>query len=184
MLEVGVNLQLKSPARNFDHGGPLRLLWSGVFEHRKALHLLLEALAALPPHVKYELHVLGRGPLERRWKQIARRLGVEQHCRWLGWLEQEDTRAENVWADLFVFTSLRDTSGTVVLEAFGAGTPALTLDHQGMADIVTPQCGVKIPVTNPRQVIAELRDALARMHDHREELAQLEPRSFCAGGLL
>ena len=43
MLETGVNLQLQSPARNFDHGGPLRLMWSGVFEHRKALHLLLRS---------------------------------------------------------------------------------------------------------------------------------------------
>ena len=80
---------------NFDHGGPLRLMWSGVFEHRKALHLLLEALAALPSHVKYELHILGRGPLDRRWRRMAQRLNVEQHCRWLGWLDQEATRQEN-----------------------------------------------------------------------------------------
>ena len=156
MLDTGVRLKQTPPSRNFDHGGPLRLLWSGVFEHRKALHLLLQALAALPTHVTYELHILGRGPLENRWKRMARRLNVEQHCRWLGWLEQENTRAENLWADLFVFTSLRDTCGTVVLEAFGAGTPALCLDHQGMADVVTPQCGIKIPVTTPRQVITGL----------------------------
>ena len=63
MLETGVRLKHKPGPRNFDHEGPLRLLWSGVFEHRKALHLLLQALAALPSHVKYELHILGRGPL-------------------------------------------------------------------------------------------------------------------------
>ena len=173
MLETGVVLPSASPARNFDHGGPLRLMWSGVFEHRKALHLLLKALAALPPRVQYELHILGRGPIDRRWRRIARRLNVEPHCRWLGWLDQEGMCHENSWADLFVFTSLRDTSGTVVLEAFGAGTPVLCLDHQGMADIVTSQCGLKLPVTGPREVIAGLRDALLRFHDNRQELARL-----------
>ncbi len=173
MLETGVNSPAVPPLRNFDHGGPLRLMWSGVFEHRKALHLLLEAVAALPSRVKYELHILGRGPMDRRWRRIAQRLNVEPHCRWLGWLDQEVRKREYLWADLFVFTSLRDTSGTVVLETFAAGTPVVCLDHQGMADIVTKQCGVKIPVTTPREVIAALRDAIVRLHDDRHELARL-----------
>jgi glycosyltransferase involved in cell wall biosynthesis len=149
------------------------LLWSGVFEHRKALHLLLKALAALPPHVKYELHILGRGPLRKRWQALARRLNVEQHCRWLGWLDRSDTLDQYLWADLFVFTSLRDTTGTVLLEALGAGTPVIGLDHQGVADVVTPNCGVKIPVTTPRKVIADIRDTLTNFHDHRDDLSGL-----------
>jgi glycosyltransferase involved in cell wall biosynthesis len=173
MVEIGVHLIPDQQPHNFRHDGPLRLLWSGVFEHRKALHLLLHALAALPDEVKYELHILGRGPLEKRWRIIARRLGIQKNCQWLGWLDQPDALSKYAWADAFVFTSLRDTTGTVVLEALAAGTPLLCLDHQGVADIVTNECGVKLPVTDPRQIIQGLRETLLRWHNHRDELERL-----------
>ncbi len=58
MLDAGVNLRNTPRQHNFQHGGPLRLLWSGVFEHRKALHLLLQSLASLPQTVPFELRIL------------------------------------------------------------------------------------------------------------------------------
>ena len=173
MLEIGIHPPTDPPLRNFRHEGPLRLLWSGVFEHRKALHLLLQALAALPPHAKYELVILGRGPQEHRFRRMAQRLKVESHCRWLGWVNHVQALELFRSADAFVFTSLRDTAGTVVLEALASGIPVLGLDHQGMADIITVDCGVKLPVKRPREVILGLRDTLLRWHDHRDELEQL-----------
>ncbi len=173
MVETGVYTATDRPIRNFRHGGPLRILWSGVFEHRKALALLLNAVAQLPADVPYELRILGRGPLETRWRRIAKQLNVDQHCKWLGWLDHKQALAEHLWSDAFAFTSLRDTTGTVVLESFAVGTPVVCLDHQGMADIVTEECGVKLPVTNRREVIVGLRDTLARWHRNRDELEQL-----------
>jgi glycosyltransferase involved in cell wall biosynthesis len=173
LVDTGITPRESMPNRDFQHAGPLRLLWSGVFEHRKALHLLLEALSALPPNVPYELRILGRGPLENRWRRIARQLGVDGHCRWLGWLDHDEAVDQFAWADLFVFTSLRDTSGTVVLEALGAGTPVVCFDHQGAGEIITHQCGIKLPVTTPNEAIRLLSETLLRCHQHREELQRL-----------
>jgi len=173
MLETGVHVDRMPPVREFQHGGPLRILWSGVFEHRKALHLLLHALAALPQHVKYELQILGRGPLEKRWRRIARNLDVDRHCQWLGWLDHDEALVRFRWADVFVFSSLRDTSGTVMLESLAAGTPVVCFNHQGAGEIVTAQCGLKLAVTKPSEAIRLLAETLTRCHDHREELQQL-----------
>jgi glycosyltransferase involved in cell wall biosynthesis len=172
LLETGVHTTAQ-PQRNFDHSGALRILWSGVFEHRKALHLLLEAVAELPAEVVGEIRILGRGPLDARWKKIAKKLGVESRCRWLGWLDQPQALEEFRGADVFAFTSLRDTSGNVVLESFAAGTPVVFLDHQCVADMVTGDCGVKLTVTNPRDVVRRLRETLVRLHLDRDELARL-----------
>jgi glycosyltransferase involved in cell wall biosynthesis len=172
-LEIGVHPVANQRPRTFHHGGPLRILWSGVFEHRKALHLLLEAVAKLPADVPYELHILGRGPLEKRWHGIAKKLGVDAHCHWLGWLDHQQAIDEFGWADVFAFTSLRDTTGTVVLESLAAGTPILCLDHQGVHDIVTPDCGQKLPVANTKNVVRSIRDALAHWHYNRDELERL-----------
>ena len=59
-------------------------------------------------------------------------------------------------SDLFVFTSMRETVPTVIIEALAAGLPVVYLDHHGLRDMVPPQCGVGIAVTTPRRVIADL----------------------------
>jgi glycosyltransferase involved in cell wall biosynthesis len=81
----------------------------------------------------------------------------------LGWLPHDETLRQYHWAQVFLFTSLRDTTGTVVLEALAAGLPVVCLDHQGARDFVTDQCGIKVPVTTPGKTIDGLRDAIAAL---------------------
>jgi glycosyltransferase involved in cell wall biosynthesis len=154
--------------------GGLRLLWCGELSPRKALSLLIKALARLPNDVPYALRVAGDGRLRSRWQRLARRTGVAAHTEMLGKLPRPDVLDQYRWADVFVFTSLRDTTGTVVLEALAAGLPVICLDHQGAHDVVTEQCGIRIPVGTPGQVVDGLRDAivaLARDPDRRRQLA-------------
>jgi glycosyltransferase involved in cell wall biosynthesis len=158
LLETGLPQVAEAPRE--PRPGPLRLLWSGELCPWKALSLLIEALARLPGDVAWELNILGRGPLQGRWQRLAARRQVADRIRWLGWLPHAEALRQYDWADLFVFTSLRDTSGNVVLEALASGVPVVCLDHQGVRDMVTPACGVKIPVTRPGEVIDRLAAAL------------------------
>ena len=47
-------------------------------------------------------------------------------------------------ADVFLFTSLRDTSGNVVLEAMSHGLPVIAINHHGVGEIVTDKTGIRI----------------------------------------
>jgi len=163
MLDVGISSVSLTPRASRPVERPLRILWSGQFTPRKALSLLLKALARLPRDLSYQLRVVGGGPLEARWKQLAARLGIADRVEWSGWLSHVEARKQYDWADVFAFTSLRDNSGTVVLEALGAGVPVVCLDHQGVRDVVTNQCGIKIAVNTPRQVITDLAAAISRL---------------------
>jgi glycosyltransferase involved in cell wall biosynthesis len=166
MFESGLARVSGTPRKRDPQSGPFRILCSGLLSHRKAVHLLIHALAKLPENVPYELRILGAGKLKKRWQRLARKLGVERYTTWLGHLPHREAMMQYEWADLFAFTSLRDTSGNVVLEALAAGVPVLCLDHQGVAEIVTDQCGIKIPVTTPREVVARLADAIVELaHD-------------------
>jgi glycosyltransferase involved in cell wall biosynthesis len=169
MLDIAIE-SVAPPDRIPRTDGPLRMLWSGVFGHHKALQLLLSALAELPPELDYELKILGDGPLARRWRRLARRLGIERHLTWCGWVPHARAMTEYNWADVFVFTSLRDTLGTVVLEALSRGVPVVCLDHQGVGDLITKDCGIKIPVTTPLEVAVGFRDALASLARDRTRL--------------
>jgi glycosyltransferase involved in cell wall biosynthesis len=178
LLEIGVSPPPAPVERQFRHGGPLRILWSGVFEHRKALHLLFQALAALPKNIEFELQILGRGPLEKRWRRIASQLQIEDRCRWLGWLNHTEALDRFRWADVFVFSSLRDTTGTVVLESLAAGTPIICFDHQGAGEVVTNNCGIKLPVTNPKDAVSRLATTLQCCHEDRDMLERFSRGAY------
>ena len=94
----------------------MRIVWSGVHERRKALPTILETL----PQADI-LDVCGEGPETARWKRLAKRLGVNDRIVWHGWLPKDEAQKVVARADVFVITSLRDLTSTVLLEALSAG---------------------------------------------------------------
>jgi glycosyltransferase involved in cell wall biosynthesis len=149
------------------NSGAIRILWAGNLATWKALELLIEALALMPADVPYELRVLGDGPRRRQWQRLAEQRGIDRHVQWYGRVPTEEVLEQFRWTDVFVFTSLRDTSGSVVLEAMAAARPVICLDHQGVGAMVTPECGIKIPVTNRRDVEHRLCEAIAFLQRDR-----------------
>ncbi len=173
ILDVGIDSHVDAIKPKKLRGDTLNILWSGALNHHKALHLLFESLKSLPPQVKYEVRILGRGPLAGRWRRLARKYHLDDRCKWTGWLPHEEALDQYRWADIFVFTSLRDTCGTVVLEALSAGVPVVCLDHQGAGDVVTPDCGVKIPVLTPEDTIRRLSSTIEMLATKSQVLEAL-----------
>jgi len=66
-------------------------------------------------------------------------------------------------ADAFLFTSLRDSSGSVVLEAMAQALPVITLNHQGVGALVPEEAGIKVPVTTPAATVEALAEAIRRL---------------------
>ena len=147
---------------------PINVLWAGRLRGWKALPLLLRALSRLPSDQPFHLRVLGDGSSLKAWQRLARRLGISEHVEWLPWPTYAETLPHYEWADIFAFTSLRDTSGTGLLEALAAGCPVVTVDHQGAADIVDESCGIMVPVTDPQTTIQGFADAIGQLHSSSE----------------
>jgi len=173
-LETGIG-EISEPPQGGRTSDRVRIAWCGRLVRAKGLSLLLKALAQVPTEVEWELRILGDGPARRAWRELAKRLRLERRLRWVGSVPHAEVPRELRAADLFVFTSLRDTSGNALLEALACGLPVISLDHQGAHDIVTPDCGIRIPPTTPVdtcRAIAEAIDRLARDEGERRRLAQ------------
>ena len=80
--------------------------------------------------------------------------------------------------DAFVFTSLRDSFGSVVLEAMSNGLPIIALNHQGVGAFVPDDASIKVPVQSPEQVIDDLAKAFETLGSHRDLLAPLSTAAF------
>jgi len=160
-FDGGISPDVLSPRTTPSTAGPITLLWAGRHEPRKGLPLVLEAMVKVARDVR--LLIAGDGPSTGRWKSLAQTLGLSSRVEFLGrvpWTRMQELYAT---ADAFLFTSLRDATGTVVLEAMAKSIPIIAFDHQGVGCYLSDETAVKIPVTTPPQTIDALAAAIDRL---------------------
>lgn len=158
MLETGVDA-VGAPRQWAERApGPVRLLWVGDCLNRKGARLMVRAMERVGAERPGAVHltVCGDGPERARFARLA-------NCTAEGTRTHAEMPAAYAAADALVFPSLRDTSGNAVLEALAAGLPVICLDHQGVRDIVTPEAGIKVPVTTPAEAVDGLARAIAQV---------------------
>ena len=157
LLETGIRSIGEAKRWQDRRPGPLRILWVGETIFRKAVDLVLDAVERLRADgQEAELTILGAGP-------FSDLIPDAPHIRAPGWVPREAALAAYGDADVFVFSSLRDTSGNVVLEALASGLPVVYLDHQGVHDMASDACGVPIAVSDPEQSGQDIAAALRRL---------------------
>ena len=154
-------------------GEPLRLAWSGQHASGKALPLLFRALKDLPADVGWRLVIYGSGPKTEDWKRLANRLGVDRGCVWVGHIPREQAIAGLADAHLFVITSLKDLTSTVLLEALSQQVPVICPDHCGFSDVVNAECGIKLPIDTPEVFVTGLGDAITGLFRDEARRRQL-----------
>jgi len=149
-------------ARNIEEqSAALRLLWVGRMLTRKALPLALDALKEV--HQNVTLTIAGDGMDPQKVHQLIRDRNLQHRVFWKGsrltWTELRTAYAEH---DAMLFTSLRDSFGSQLLEAMAMGLPIITLDLHGAHDFVPAGAALKVPVGNPGETVRNLADAIER----------------------
>lgn len=115
------------------------LLFVGQHNYKKNIHGILEACAILKRKGQpFQLVTAGDGPDFHAIVKEAKSLGIEENCRFLGFM---DNRAELMAlyhrADLLVFPSIYDNAPMVLREAAAMGTPGLVVAGSCSAEGVT-----------------------------------------------
>jgi len=150
---------------------PIVLSWSGEHLPGKALSLLLRSVEKLNSDIDWRLDILGDGPCTDRWKRLSFKLGISNKCRWHGKILRGDAMKIIHDSHVFVITSLKDLTSTVLLEALSQGVPVVCLDHCGFADVVDDTCGIKIPIDNVPSIPDLFAKAIANLSND-EKLRQ------------
>lgn len=172
MIESAPPAMIAGRVRQYDGRRVLRLCWSGLHETRKALPLLLHAVAQLPERRNVVLHVLGEGPETRRWQDLAKKLALSG-ITWYGQLPYPDALKTMEESDVFIHSSIREGTPHVVLESLCWGLPVICHDACGMAVAINDSCGIKVPFENPARSIAGFRDAILSLLQNPARVRQL-----------
>ena len=122
-------------------GAPVILALSRLHK-KKGLDTLLHAVASLPDVYVW---LAGEGPLRAQLEKLVRKLNLEKRVRFLGW--RTDRGALLRAADVCVLPSRYEPFGTVILEAWAAGTPLVAAKSAGPAAHVTDgKNGLLVPI--------------------------------------
>jgi len=163
VCEVGPPEHIATGYSTRQAGEPIVLSWSGEHLAGKGLPLLLRSLGKLREDVDWRLEILGDGPCMKEWKRLAFKLGISKKCSWHGKVIREDAIRIMHDSHVFVITSLKDLTSSVLLEALSQGLPIVCLDHCGFADIVDDTCGVKIPIDSVPSIPDLFAKAIAQL---------------------
>jgi glycosyltransferase involved in cell wall biosynthesis len=148
-------------ARSTEPGAKLELIFVGGLVPRKACDLALRAAAPLLKNDLAHFSVVGDGPERERLVQLVRSLGIEKAVSFCGWLSHAEVLGRFRSADVFVFPSLRDNGAGVVFEALATGAVPLVADFGGPGDIVHPEVGFKVQITNETEMALQMEKILA-----------------------
>lgn len=150
----------------------LNLIWVGSIDERKALCILITALSKVK-HNNWHLNVLGDGPLRGKCEALAEELGISERITFHGKVDREQVQLVFAQSHIHVISSLGEATTTVIWEAFSKAIPTLTLDHCGMAGVVSSECGVKIPIRSYQQVLNDMAFAIDDLMEHPEKVTRL-----------
>jgi glycosyltransferase involved in cell wall biosynthesis len=175
--EIGIDASADIQPSVRQPGEPLRVLFAGRLLGWKGAHLAIRAVAqAAAQGVPVEFTLLGKGPFEPELRKVAAAVGLHDRIHWVSQMPQHELFTLYQTMHCFLFPSLHDSSGNVVLEAQAKGLPVICLDIGGPATLVTPDTAMVVAThgLDEAAVIDRLADALAA-------LAGDEPRRFEMG---
>ena len=114
--------------------------------YEKNIGLLIELIdkaRKLIPDIM--LVIAGEGPAKTAYMEQAEQLNLGEHIAFVGYLDRDSELIDCYHsADLFVFSSVTETQGLVLLEAMAAGTPVVSLAAMGTKDILIGCDGARI----------------------------------------
>jgi len=147
-----------------------RILTAGRLVRLKAFDLAIEAFKTFFERIVLtggsegvEFAIVGDGPELPRLRSLVGKYGLQERVRFETWKPQEELWSTMRACDVFLFPSVRDGGGLVVVEAMAAGKPVICVDLGGPAMHVTEDCGIKVAPLSPEQVVRDLAAALERL---------------------
>jgi 1,2-diacylglycerol 3-alpha-glucosyltransferase len=152
------------------------LMYVGRLAIEKNLDFLLRAFAQIVAGCpSARLAFVGEGLAEDDLRQMAHELGLEERIIFTGAIPHDEVPHYTAAADMFVFSSLTDTQGLVLMEAMAAGTPVVAVEAPGPVDVLAEGGGILVP--SQEDAFAETVCALLTDEDRLREMGEEAKRA-------
>jgi len=154
--------------------GALRMFAGGNLEGRKGVAIALHALENVKKSsVPFSYRLGGGGPELEHLQRLSRQLEIGEEVVFGESLRGNAYREELLKSHIYLLPSLRDNAPRTLMEAMLAGCVPIVADCGGPAEIVTDECGFRVPVSTPTKMSEEITKILLRLNQDRSLLESL-----------
>jgi len=113
------------------------LLFVGRIAQEKNIELIIKAVFnLLNEKADIVLLLVGDGPRKKHLQKFVNSAGKEDHIIFTGYIPYEDIGLYYSISDIFVFSSITETQGLVILEALSYGLPIVAVKAGPTCDLV------------------------------------------------
>lgn len=137
-----------------------RFVFIGRLVDWKGVDMAIEAIARVPGA---ELEIIGNGPMQAKWKESAKAMGIAERIHFTGWLAQKEISVRLRSAVALVLPSIYECGGAVVLEAMAAGLPVIATRWGGPADYLDESCGILVEPSSREALIDGFAAAMQKL---------------------
>lgn len=162
-----------------------RLLYVGRVIPYKGVELLLRATAVVARQMPVALDIVGGAdPAYLEFCQsLALELGIADKVTFHARIPRHELLRFYQGCTVFCFPSLSETYGVALLEAMSCACACVVPDNSGPGEILPKGCGIRVPLRDPEQAIADFSAAiieLARRPELRFEYGSAARRHVVA----
>lgn len=156
---------------------PVILYVGRIVEEKNIETLIRSAIYVLEEMPDAKFVIVGKGPAERKFAQMARQEGVAKAFVFTGFLPEDALPEAYAACDVLAFPSTFETLGLVALEAMACGKPVACADHGPLREIVVEgKTGAHFKPASP-EACAE---AIVRVYKARRRFARACKRTAAA----
>lgn len=171
MTELG---SLQQQDNVFKKNDLFTILAGGRLIYRKGFDLLLDAIENIPDSYKFKLKLVGNGKMFSHLKNRVEN-SEKLSCRveMMGKVPHTEMRELYQSSDLFIMPSLRETTGSVILESLENGLPVATVNGFGAKVILDEKCGILYDWNSDMSPDRIVATAIVKCLDNRKMLEDM-----------
>ncbi len=138
----------------------LRACFVGRLVPYKGPDMLLEAAAPFLKSDRLRLDIVGDGPMMPTLRKFLDDHGISRNVTLHGWVKHAQVQDIMCQSQLFIFPSIREFGGGVILEAMALGLVPVVVNYAGPGELVTDDTGYRIPIGARKDVVLGLQECI------------------------
>ena len=118
--------------------GEILLCSVSRLSEEKNIYFLIDAIEHIRENTRilFKCLIIGDGPLKDKLEKIIQERNLSDTIVLRGRIEQNDIPKYYLASDLFVYSSMSETQGMVILEAMTGGCPVVAVQSSGIEDVI------------------------------------------------
>jgi glycosyltransferase involved in cell wall biosynthesis len=173
VIPHGIDTQKFYPVKT-ENEKDLKLLYVGNLDKRKGLYYLIEAIRLVANyHDNVKLFLVGKGSQKEELISHINRLQLEEYIQLCGFLDDDSLLKLYQSSDIFVFPSLKEGFGFVLLEAMACGVPVISTNVSAIPEVVGDS-GILVNPMDPE----DLSKAIIFLLENEDQRVDLSLKSL------